>query len=160
MATANVTPDDDGSWNVARTEQELRVLVLRAAARGKSAKEALQDVDIDREQLLLQACWAGNNNLASFLIDAGADVNAGTLDGDPPLALAAFNGHFGAVSLLVMMTADPNAAAAGRETVLTRAAAAGHRRIVASLVQASADADLPNQAGETPVTVAIRHNHG
>merc|ERR1719238_1161142 len=142
MATANVTPDDDGSWNVARTEQELRVLVLRAAARGKSAKEALQDVDVDRELLLLQACWAGNDNLASFLIDAGADVNAGTLDGDPPLALAAFNGHFGTLSLLVMMTADPNAAAAG------------HQRIVASLVQASADADLPNDAGETPVTVS------
>ena len=47
------------------------------------------------------AAQIGQEKLLSFLIEAGAKVDACDSTGVTPLMLAAFHGHFGAVQILV-----------------------------------------------------------
>ncbi len=56
---------------------------------------------------------APSQELIDILIDAGADLNAGTAKGNTPLHIAAYKGYTGVVSLLLARGADRTARNAG-----------------------------------------------
>ena len=105
--------------------------------------------------------WAARNrdaDLARTLLEAGADVGAGTRIGHyTPLHLAAEAGSGEVVGVLLGAGADPMAriVGAGSPTPLHFAAAAGSERAVEALVAAGADVNAAEQAwGQTPLIFA------
>jgi len=78
-------------------------------------KEAFaQGITVDRNDLwehtlLHRTCMEGYAKVAEFLIDKGADVNAGNITGITPLHTAAGRGHAEVVKLLLDKGADVNA---------------------------------------------------
>ena len=105
--------------------------------------------------------WAARNrdaDLARTLLEAGADVGAGTRIGHyTPLHLASEAGSGEVVGVLLGAGADPMAriVGAGSPTPLHFAAAAGSERAVEALVAAGADVNAAEQAwGQTPLIFA------
>ena len=105
--------------------------------------------------------WAARNrdaDLAQTLLEAGADVGAGTRIGHyTPLHLASEAGSGEVVGVLLGAGADPMAriVGAGSPTPLHFAAAAGSERAVEALVAAGADVNAAEQAwGQTPLIFA------
>ncbi len=105
--------------------------------------------------------WAARNrdaDLARTLLEAGADVGAGTRIGHyTPLHLASEAGSGEVVDVLLGAGADPMAriVGAGSPTPLHFAAAAGSERAVEALVAAGADVNAAEQAwGQTPLIFA------
>ena len=49
---------------------------------------------------LIQAAWRGHTDIATLLIEGGADVNAKGSDGHTPLIWATVNGHTDIIKLL------------------------------------------------------------
>ena len=105
--------------------------------------------------------WAARNrdaDLARTLLEAGADVGAGTRIGHyTPLHVASEAGSGEVVGVLLGAGADPMAriVGAGSPTPLHFAAAAGSERAVEALVAAGADVNAAEQAwGQTPLIFA------
>ena len=105
--------------------------------------------------------WAARNRdavLARTLLEAGADVGAGTRIGHyTPLHVASEAGSGEVVGVLLGAGADPMAriVGAGSPTPLHFAAAAGSERAVEALVAAGADVNAAEQAwGQTPLIFA------
>ncbi len=92
--------------------------------------------------------WAGQQwckvDVATKLIDAGADVNALNLQGEGVLATAFQNGHYGLIRRIIEAGADVNAGN------LLHTALDSHQFLVAAvLIEAGADLTALNEAGET-----------
>ena len=105
--------------------------------------------------------WSAHNgdaSLARILLDAGADVAAGTRIGHyTPLHLAAQAGAGEVVEMLLGAKADPSAPTegAGAATPLHFAAASGSVRAVEVLVAAGANVNAAEEAwGQTPLIFA------
>ena len=105
--------------------------------------------------------WAAHNgdaSLARILLDAEADVAAGTRIGHyTPLHLAAQAGAGEVVEMLLGAGADPSTPTegAGAATPLHFAAASGNVRSVEALVAAGADVNAAEEAwGQTPLVFA------
>ncbi|MEM2790511.1 MAG: ankyrin repeat domain-containing protein, partial [Thermofilaceae archaeon] len=58
---------------------------------------------------LHKAVFRGHLEVARFLVENGADVNARNIDGMTPLHLAVFRGHLEVARFLVEKGADVNA---------------------------------------------------
>ena len=56
-----------------------------------------------KRQPLLVAAWGGNEAVVRALMEAGADVNKATDDGETPLLQATFGGHEAVAQLLKRM---------------------------------------------------------
>ena len=122
----------------------------------------------DSEEIAMMSAlmWAAakdNADMATLLLDRGADVNQGrTHDGWTALTWAAAAGRVAIVRLLLDRSADPNQAGtnqAGTYTALMFAAMQGHLEVARLLLECSAD---PNQApttGHTPLMFAAMRGH-
>lgn len=88
------------------------------------------------EAALMLASESGHQEIVKILIDAGADVNATTEDGQTALMLASQNGHQEIVNILIDAGADVNATAEDGQTALTLASQNGHQEIVNILIDA------------------------
>jgi Ankyrin repeats (3 copies) len=93
-------------------------------------------VDVSRATPLGNACMSNKLEMASFLLEQGADPNAGGLT---PLSAAAINGNVELLKLLLKNGAKPND---GSTLPLHVAASRGHLEFVKILLQEGADPSL------------------
>ncbi|MYH08822.1 MAG: hypothetical protein F4143_01400 [Gemmatimonadales bacterium] len=102
------------------------------------------------------AAMKGRLDLAEVLIDAGADLEAGTrLGGHTPLHVASRAAHGLLVEALLKAGADADAATSTGATALHFAAAAGSPEAVEALLRHGADADAREpEWGQTPLMFA------
>ncbi|XP_065071133.1 poly [ADP-ribose] polymerase tankyrase-2-like isoform X2 [Rhopilema esculentum] len=101
---------------------------------------------------------AGYNHLevAEFLLEKGADVNAQDKGGLIPLHNASSYGHVDIAALLIKYKGNVNATDRWLFTPLHEAAQKGRTQLCALLLTHGADANLKNQEGHTPVDVATQ----
>lgn len=102
------------------------VEIWDAVVAGDSARAAalLKDgnVDIDAinadsgSTMLCTAAFLGHTELATMLVDAGADVNLPNRDRSTPLHIAVFMGNAAEASVLLQAGADPDATDGGGQT--------------------------------------------
>ena len=137
---------------------------------------------------LLLALYHGHEELARFLADRAGDLTAAeaaalgdvealrarleeepeardrrSVDGFPPLALAAFFGREEALDLLLERGADPNRAATSSAGVRPLHSALAHRdpevssRLARKLLESGADPNVRQAGGWTPLHQAAAH---
>jgi ankyrin repeat protein len=106
------------------------------------------------------ACQDGKLSLARFLLDHGADPDAGKHNGSTPLFKAAQAGHPEVVRLLLNAKAALDAPFASGCTAIGAAAGAGHEHCVKLLIFARADAEVvAHSDGKTPADIARAGGH-
>jgi ankyrin repeat protein len=111
----------------------------------------------------------GYRDIAEFLIDRGAAVNAinlGGMGGHTPLHIAAANnesirkqGCREVAELLIAKGAEINAKAYNGYTPLHYAAALGNKDIAELLIAKEADINAKNNSDATPLKIAVDTNH-
>lgn len=104
----------------------------------------------DGRSPLVDAAAKGQLKVAAFLLDHGADVNAGGKDG-PPLVAAAKAGQRTMVELLLEHGADVNI---GSGAALEAAIEHGYEAVAETLLMAYADVNVENDVGQTPLILA------
>ena len=110
---------------------------------------------------LIDASFAGNVELITKLLAAGADVNAADQNGITPLIAASSSLQKGAVELLLSHAADPSlktkegfTASDFLNSRLIDASSAGNVELIAKLLAAGADVNATDQNGITPLIAA------
>ena len=98
--------------------------------------------DTEGWSALLVCCrngWPDHLEVIKILLDAGADINQGTLEyGFTPLLLAANNGHMAIVRELLRRGANVNGRCTSGTTPIASAAENGHLQLVKELIAAGA----------------------
>jgi ankyrin repeat protein len=109
---------------------------------------------------LYKACFNGSLNIATVLVNAGADVNLKSTDGFTPLYAAVQNKHKPVVEYLLSKGAriDEKIGQKG-VTALYQACFIGSLDVVKVLVDAGADVNLKSTEEYTPLFIAIQNNH-
>jgi uncharacterized protein len=107
------------------------------------------------ESALMFAAINGHLEIASALIDAGADVNK---TGWAPLHYAATKGHVGMIELLLENHAYIDTESPNLTTPLMMAAMYGTVQALKVLLEAGADPQLKNEQGLTAIDFANRVN--
>jgi uncharacterized protein len=107
------------------------------------------------------ACFFNHPEVAAFLIDKGADVNAPSQNAQQvrPIHGAAAAGNSALVALLLEKGADINAPQAGGFTALHAAAHQGNESLIKLLLEHMADINAVTHDGNTPMELAIRNGH-
>jgi ankyrin repeat protein len=92
------------------------------------------------------------------LLEAGADANARSREGQTPLMSAARNGRPGAIAALLARGAEVNAVESFRgQTALMLAAGEGNVDAVRALIAAGANVTAKSKSGFTPLLFAVRN---
>ena len=99
---------------------------------------------------------AGYNNLdvAEYLLEHGADVNAQDKGGLIPLHNASSYGHLDVAALLIRFNTEVNATDRWGFTPLHEAAQKGRTQLCALLLAHGADPHMKNQEGQTPLDLS------
>lgn len=108
------------------------------------------------------AAFFGYLELATLLLDRGADANARSTNGlnNMPLHAASAGGHTALVALLLERGADANARQEGGWTPLHAAAQAGNREMVEVLLASGADTSARAANNQLPLDLALSRGHG
>ncbi|OQR96508.1 hypothetical protein ACHHYP_15493 [Achlya hypogyna] len=111
----------------------------------------------DGSTSLWRACLDGSVDIVDILLDAGADVNMPSFDGNRPLITAAEKGHLEVVTRLLKEThrLDLNAQNQDGKTALYQASCFGHAAICRALLAAGADVSIATSKGVAPIVIAI-----
>jgi len=112
----------------------------------------------NRQNALHKACRVGDLEVATFLVNKGADVNAKASAGNTPLTYALQHGHAEVVRLLVANGADVNAKNANGQTPLGRAIRMDDKAAVELLVANGANTEA-SPSGLTPLDEAKRREN-
>lgn len=103
---------------------------------------------------LMSAIRTGHLDLASYLVQQGADIDIRSHSGATALIFASADGHEALVRQLLAKGAEINAIDSNGDTALHWAAQAGHSDVVRMLVNGGAQLELKNQWGKTALDVA------
>ena len=106
-----------------------------------------------------RAALGGHLDVAAFLIERGAFVNATATDGSRPLHWAARGGRREVVALLIDQGAELDAFTAEGKTPLHVASECGSAEVVSLLIEKKADANVLTHSGDTPLILAVRRMH-
>jgi hypothetical protein len=117
------------------------------------------DLKADLGSLLLISSDFGDLNIASLLIDNGADVSATNEYGETPLHRASSREHEGVARLLIDCGTDVSATNKIGETPLHLASSPGLERVARLLIVRGADISATDQDGETPLHLASWGGH-
>jgi len=134
----------DTALLLARTVPDLEAALEAGADINARSSRAMPH--LDGATRLHDAAWDGNVEIASYLVNHGADVNSKTsLTGETPLHFAAGHGHREVVRLLLKHGADPSVKRAlrDRKTPLDLARERGLTEIVELLESPPRSADQP-----------------
>jgi ankyrin repeat protein len=112
------------------------------------------DYGENRLSPLMKAAWEGELEIASYLIEKGANVNFSNQDKETPLHQAIGREQVDLVRLLIEKGAKVNVADVRSFTPLHKAAAAGNVEIMKLLVGAKADMNA-EMYGLTPLMFAV-----
>lgn len=114
-----------------------------------------------RNELLLLAVWHGHKDVASYLLDRGANINCDGLNGHFPLFTAAMFGHTDLASMLIERGADVKKSNDNGSTALHRAMSSyysdkfseqdmpRYAAIMEMLLNSGADINAKDDEGET-----------
>jgi Ankyrin repeats (3 copies)/Ankyrin repeat len=97
--------------------------------------------------------------IASVLLEHGADINARRNNGAAPLHMATHAGQIDMVRFLLNRGGDPNAKAEKKLTPLHMAAAGGKNEVVLQLIEHGADKRVTDDWGKTPLSWATDCEH-
>lgn len=109
--------------------------------------------------ILYNAAYEGQREVAATLIAAGADVDGGRADGATPAYAASQQGHLDVLEVLVGAGADVNAADKAGKTPTFMASWQGHADVVKFLIDAKADVNAKASSGNTALAKAIGEGH-
>jgi ankyrin repeat protein len=116
-------------------------------------------MDIDLENKLCEAAFAGNNRQVKALLDAGASVNEQDYRGWTALNRAARSGYKYICLLLLNHNAQVDIKNNSGWTPLMNAAYHGHNEICALLLDCNAQTNTKNNNGWTPLMLAATRRH-
>jgi len=109
---------------------------------------------------LLKVCFGGSLDIATVLVDAGADVNLKSTQGFAPLFAAVQNKHKPVVEYLLTKGAHINEKNGQTGlTALYKACVDGSLDIATVLLDAGADVNLKSTQGYTPLYAAVQSKH-
>jgi ankyrin repeat protein len=116
---------------------------------------------VDGFSLLGYACFFGQEAIARYLVEKGADVNTPSANSFKvvPIHSASSISSYPLVKLLVDKGADLNARQQGGFTALHSAAGHGATEIVTLLLDKGADWQAKTDTGETALSIAEKNNH-
>ncbi|KAJ8313736.1 hypothetical protein KUTeg_008297 [Tegillarca granosa] len=136
-----------------------------AACQCGDQERVMSLLQLDCSQLTLDSslCWAsrcGNLNIASLLLNAGANSNAVVWGGFSPLIWAAiFSPDVSIISFLIGAGSDVNhSSTQRRQTALHAAVIRGNIQVVSILLEAGAEPDLQDYLGKTPLMHAVQRD--
>jgi cytohesin len=112
------------------------------------------DVNAGKVSALNQAANAGNRAMVEFLLSRGADINVKAWQGKTPLHTAVEEGFQAVTEVLLANKADVNAQDNSGDMPLHLAAQRGQTKIVQMLLAAGADPNAENKMGRTPLSFA------
>jgi len=141
--TANVSSDDEN--------QEIR----RIQEMIQNSPDLINAADEHGHTPLERAAINGWLRVAAFLLDHGADVNAGKVSA---LNQAANAGNRAMVEFLLGRGADISAKAWQGKTPLHTAVEEGFQAVTEVLLANKANVSAQDDSGETPLALAARHN--
>lgn len=118
-----------------------------------SNPKGVNAVNSDGYSLLVLATYRGNNDVARFLIENGADINGSSTYGTPLMA-AVVKGNTAIVKLLLDRKADTGVPDASGNTALIYASLFKKYDIAELLVKANANIDLKDIRGNSAVDYA------
>jgi len=127
---------------------------VKALVEGGAKPDTLIEYGEHKITPLMKACWDGKQDIAEYLIGAGADVNASDDAGETPIFSAIKRERPELTQLLIDKGAKVNVKDSRQFTPLTVAAAAGADRIVEPLIKAGADVKAETY-GLTPLMFAV-----
>ncbi len=113
------------------------------------------DVNAGKAPALSLAANAGNRAMVEFLLNRGANINGPAWQGETPLYTAVDLGFQAVTEVLLAKKADVNAQNNNGETPLQAAAQHGQLKIIQMLLAAGAKTDLKANEGETALNYAI-----
>lgn len=105
------------------------------------------------------AVYGGHPEMVTLLAAAGADLNDGGVEGNPPLVSAAERGALPVVEALVEAGASIAATDRTGDTALLIAASFGHEQVLRFLLAKGANPNTANSRGDAPLDVARRQGH-
>ena len=117
------------------------------------------DLDLGRFTPMHVACGRGNIEAARLLMEAKADKDKGTNDGETPMFAASLKGHLDVVQLLLEAKADKDKAKDEGTAPLLVASHEGRTEVVRLLIDANADKDTADKTGTTPMIAAAWKGH-
>ncbi len=143
-------------------EQSVRALFLAVMQDDSAAVKSMlksdpglaKASDASGMTALMVAIDAGKNEIAQFLINSGANVNASDGNGLTPLFRAVDN--LDLTRLLVLKGARVTARSKNQRTPLHEAACFGTEEVAAYLISAGADVNALDADGKTPLTLALQ----
>ncbi|XP_048246276.1 ankyrin repeat domain-containing protein 17-like isoform X2 [Haliotis rufescens] len=119
------------------------------------------EIDKDGNNILLLACWGGNEEIVKYIISHDdVDIDGRGQSGRTPLMAAAYKGHGKVFDLLVDKEADLTLVDDAGDNVLHVACLGGHVDIVSRVLElGKVDINKQGQCSRTPLMVAARLGH-
>lgn len=105
---------------------------------------------------LTLACYNGNLEVATFLVDKVLDIN-GNSDFGTPLMAAVYKGYDNIVEILLKYKADPNIQDSQGGTAMHYAVLFRKYKIIELLVEAGADFNIENDVKKSALDFAISY---
>lgn len=146
---------EEGDTQLGRAISENNIDEVRRLLSQACTSVNAKHKEIGSSTPLQLAARRGRLNMAKLLIEAGAEVNAGSV-GNTPLGLAAESGNADLVQLLLSYGAKVNANDPCCSGPLHSAAASGAPDVVKLLLANGADPNAPGYGHQTPIFAALR----